>query len=182
MDFLTESKQIAGLIIADLRVFQDSRGNFREVFRKGWFPQRSWDVLQSNGSRSKQGVLRGLHYHFKQVDYWYVADGMLRAALFDMRPDSPTYMATQTIDMGTENELGLFIPVGVAHGFAALTDVLMFYYVDNYYDGADEYGVAWNDPALGIDWGVKNPIVSERDQANLPYSELDHAVLPRERV
>lgn len=175
-----ESEHIEGLMIADLKVFGDSRGNFREVFRREWFPQRSWDKLQSNGSRSKQGVLRGLHYHFKQVDYWYVAEGMLRAALFDMRPDSSTYMATHTIDMGGENEIGIFIPVGVAHGFAALTDVSMFYFVDNYYDGEDEFGVAWNDPALGIDWGVVDPIVSERDQTNLPYAQLDRATLPRQ--
>jgi dTDP-4-dehydrorhamnose 3,5-epimerase len=68
--------------------------------------------------------------------------------------------------MGEANPLGLFIPVGVAHGFAALTDVTMTYIVDNYYDSHDEFGILWNDPELNLDWGVENPLVSPRDMAN----------------
>jgi dTDP-4-dehydrorhamnose 3,5-epimerase len=169
---LTKSSLISGVIIANLKSFGDDRGRFREVFRKEWFPQRSWDTFQSNVSQSSQGVLRGLHYHYNQVDYWYVPSGKLRAGLFDMRPLSPTYGATQTIDMGEENDLGLFIPVGVAHGFSALTDVTMMYIVDNYYDNSDEYGVKWNDPLLNIDWGLTDPIVSDRDKNNPTWAEI----------
>ncbi|MGB1250114.1 MAG: dTDP-4-dehydrorhamnose 3,5-epimerase family protein [Candidatus Promineifilaceae bacterium] len=176
---LIESDKIAGVIIADLTVYGDERGSFRETFRKSWFPQRSWEVFQTNCSHSEAGVLRGLHYHFKQVDYWYVPSGTLRAALFDMRPNSPTYMATQTIDMGEKNDVGLFIPIGVAHGFAALTDVTLTYIVDNYFDGGDEYSVAWDDPALGIDWGLENPVVSERDQKNVVYAAVPMADRPK---
>ena len=176
---LVESDKISGVIIAQLIAYGDDRGSFRETFRKEWFPQRNWENFQSNCSQSMAGVLRGLHYHFHQVDYWYVPRGTIRAALFDMRPNSPTYMATQTIDMGEENDIGLFIPIGVAHGFATLTDATLMYIVDNYFDGSDEYGVAWNDPALGIDWGLENPIVSGRDQTNLVYKMVSAEKLPK---
>ena len=176
---LVESKKISGVMIAHLTSYGDGRGSFRETFRKEWFPQRNWDDFQTNCSHSMAGVLRGLHYHFRQVDYWYVPRGMIRAALFDMRPNSPTYMATQTIDMGEDNEIGLFIPIGVAHGFATLTDATLMYIVDNYFDGSDEYGVAWDDPALGIDWGLENPIVSGRDQNNLVYAMVSAENLPK---
>ena len=176
---IVESKTISGVFIANLTIHGDGRGSFRETFRKSWFPQRSWDNFQSNCSQSKAGVLRGLHYHFHQVDYWYVPRGTIRAALFDMRPNSPTYMATQTVDMGEENDIGLFIPVGVAHGFATLTDATLMYIVDNYFDGSDEYGVAWNDPALGIDWGLTDPVVSGRDQQNALYADVSAENLPK---
>lgn len=166
------SQKINGIITVKLRVFGDERGSFRETFRKEWFPQRSWDIVQTNCSHSTKGVLRGLHYHFKQVDYWFCPRGKIRAALFDMRPNSPTYMATETIDMGEENEIGLFIPIGVAHGFATLEDATLMYVVDNYHDGADEFGVKWDDPQLGIDWGLASPIVSGRDAGNSLYRDV----------
>lgn len=172
MHKIVESTQIAGVQIVHLQSFGDDRGSFREVFRKEWFPQRAWGVVQGNCSRSQAGVLRGLHYHFHQVDYWYMAAGTIRAALLDMRPNSPTYGATQTIDMGGANDIGVFIPIGVAHGFAALTDATLIYFVDNYFDGSDEYGVAWNDPALGIDWGLNDPMVSKRDQNNPLFADV----------
>lgn len=179
MNHLIESNKIKGVIIAKLSSYGDDRGSFREIFRREWLPQRSWDILQSNCSHSQAGVLRGLHYHFHQVDYWYVPRGTIRAALFDMRPDSPTYMATQTIDMGGVNDIGLFIPIGVAHGFATLTDATLIYFVDNYYNSLDEFGVAWNDPALGIDWGLQEPTLSGRDQKNRPYAEIPAEQLPK---
>lgn len=172
MTTLTESTLISGVYIAQLQAFGDGRGSFRETFRRDWFPQRSWDNVQTNCSHSQQGVLRGLHYHFKQVDYWYCPRGLIRAALFDMRPGSPTYMSIQTLDMGEENDVGLFIPIGVAHGFATLEDATLLYIVDNYYDGGDEFGVRWNDPELGIEWGLSKPIVSGRDQKNNLYENI----------
>ncbi|MCO5199752.1 MAG: dTDP-4-dehydrorhamnose 3,5-epimerase [Anaerolineae bacterium] len=172
MTTITESTTISGVYVVQLQSFGDDRGSFREFFRKEWFPQRSWDDLQTNCSHSKAGVLRGLHYHFHQVDYWFVPKGTIRAALFDMRPSSPTFMATQTVDMGEANERGLFIPIGVAHGFATLADATLVYVVDNYFDGRDEYGIAWNDPALGIDWELTEPVVSARDQNNPLFKDV----------
>jgi dTDP-4-dehydrorhamnose 3,5-epimerase len=131
--------------------------------------------MQSNRSESKPGVLRGLHYHFNQIDYWYVPAGKIRAAMVDLRPNSPTYLASQVVDMGEENNLGLFIPVGVAHGFLALTDCTMTYIVNNYYDSSDEFGVAWDDPALKVDWGTIPggiALVSPRDERNPRLSDI----------
>ncbi len=163
---LIESPAIKGLTIAQLKIFEDPRGRFMETFRKEWFPQRSWDIIQNNRSDSRQGVLRGLHFHYHQVDYWYCPFGRIRAGLVDLRPDSPTFRNATTIEMGEENNIGLFVPIGVAHGFAALTDCTLMYVVDNYYDATDEFGVAWNDPELGLTWGVENPIISDRDAKN----------------
>lgn len=179
MTQIQESTVIKDVYIATLKPFGDERGRFMETFRKGWFPQRSWDIIQTNRSDSKAGVLRGLHYHFQQVDYWYVIAGKIRAGLYDLRPGSLTYGAAQTIEMGEENQLGVFIPVGVAHGFVALTDVTLIYVVDNYYNGNDEFGVAWNDPALGVTWGVENPIVSARDAGNPLLADIPPDKLPK---
>ncbi len=159
-------EEIDGVQVAHLREYVDERGRFMETFRKEWFPQRSWEYVQCNRSDSRQGVLRGLHYHHHQIDYWYVPSGCLRAVLVDIRRSSPTYLNSYLVEMGEENEIGLFIPVGVAHGFVALTDVTLTYTVDNYFDGADERGVAWNDPAFNLAWGLPDPLVSERDRNN----------------
>ncbi|MEM7346822.1 MAG: dTDP-4-dehydrorhamnose 3,5-epimerase [Chloroflexota bacterium] len=166
MPDIQESAHIEGLQIVTLKAFGDDRGRFMETFRKEWFPQRSWDILQMNRSESTAGVLRGLHYHFYQVDYWCVLAGTIRAGLYDMRPDSPTYGTTQTIEMGETNEIGLFIPIGVAHGFITLTDATLTYVVDNYYNGDDEHGIAWNDPEVAMPWGVEAPVLSSRDADN----------------
>lgn len=180
MPSITESKLISGVYIVELQPFADERGRFMETFRKEWFPQRSWDCIQSNRSDSHAGVLRGLHYHHHQVDYWYTVRGALRAAIVDLRPSSPSYLASQTVEMGDDNEIGLFIPSGVAHGFVALTDVTLTYVVDSYYDGGrDEYGVAWNDPDLGLDWGVTPAAISERDAGNPRLRAIPPELLPQ---
>lgn len=178
-DFITSSECIAGVHIVRLRTFEDERGRFSETFRREWFPETDWSRMQSNRSDSVAGVLRGLHYHFKQVDYWYALRGRLRAGLVDLRASSPTYGKTQMIDMGEENNVGLFIPIGVAHGFAALEDCTLIYYVNNYYDSTDEYGVAWDDPQLKLDWGVSQPILSERDLNNPKMADIPANNRPR---
>ena len=169
---------IADVQVVELRPWKDDRGEFVELFRKEWFPQRGWERMQSNRSISRAGVLRGLHYHKKQVDYWFVMAGRLRVGLADLRPDSETYLQSATLDLSGDDPRGLFIPVGVAHGFVALTDVTLTYVVDNYYDGGDEFGVAWNDPQLAIEWRVEAPIISDRDAANPTLGEILAERLP----
>lgn len=179
-DFITTSDQIQGVKIVNLRAFSDERGRFMETFRLEWFPETDWSRLQHNRSDSRANVLRGLHYHFKQVDYWYLSAGCVRAGLVDLRPTSPTYRHAQTIEMDASTPTGLFIPIGVAHGFLTLTEVTLFYVVSNYYDGGkDEFGVAWNDPALQLDWGIDNPVVSPRDVRNPLLKDIPAAALPR---
>ena len=119
-----------------------------------------------------------MHYHLHQSDYWYVPTGWARVVLHDLRAGGPTDGVTMMLDLGQvnggdNNHLGVYIPPGVAHGFAALTDMTITYLVDGYYNPADELGVAWDDPAIGADWGLERPLVSERDAANPARSALE---------
>lgn len=178
-DFIADSKLIDGVQIAELRHFGDERGQFMETFRRAWFPQVSWERLQNNRSHSKAGVLRGLHYHFRQVDYWHLVAGHIRAGLVDLRPHSPTYKATQLVDLHGDQPRGLFIPIGVAHGFYAVTECVLMYIVNNYYDSSDEFGVAWNDPAIGLDWQPETaPLISERDANNPLMANIPADAVP----
>ena len=179
MTQIVSSDRIEGVKFTLLKAYGDERGRFLETFRKDWFPERSWSLLQTNRSDSVAGVLRGLHYHFQQVDYWYVPNGRIRVGLADLRPSSPTCGAVETIEIGDDHQIGVFIPVGVAHGFYALTNATLTYLVDNYYSGADELGVAWDDPDLAVPWQVTDPILSARDSANLRWKEIPADRLPR---
>lgn len=180
MTEILASAHIQDVRIVNFRVFADARGQFMETFRKEWFPDRSWQIIQSNRSHSKAGVLRGLHYHHHQVDYWQLMEGKIRVGLVDLRPWSPTYRATEIIDMDAASPVGLYIPVGVAHGFYAQTQATLLYLVDNYYTGSDELGVAWNDPALAVPWGIDNPILSERDAKNPRLADIPSHLLPQQ--
>jgi dTDP-4-dehydrorhamnose 3,5-epimerase len=174
------SQLIEGVYTVPIRVFEDERGRFMETFRRSWFPWVDWERLQGNRSDSRPGVLRGLHYHHLQIDYWYVPKGRIRAGMVDLRPSSPTYMATQILEIGEENNLGVFIPIGVAHGFLALTEATLMYMVNNYYDGGkDECGVAWNDPQINLNWGISDPLLSPRDLQNRFLKDIPPEELPK---
>ena len=176
---IIESDLIHGVKFAELQTFSDERGRFMETFRTEWFPERSFDIVQTNRSDSIAGVLRGLHYHFKQIDYWYVPKGMIRVGMADLRRGSPTFGNSQVLEIGDENQTGIFIPTGIAHGFLALTDVTLTYLVDNIFDGGDELGVAWNDPQLAVPWGVSHPILSRRDMENSHLADIADEKIPR---
>lgn len=168
---------IEGVHVVPLRKFGDERGHFFETFRRAWIPDAR-EMVQGNYSFSKAGVLRGMHYHLRQADFWAVPSGSVQAALYDLRRSSLTSGQSQMIRMGDFDLIGLYIPPGVAHGFFALTDAVMTYLVDAEYDGTDERGVRWNDPALGLAWGVVRPVLSERDQNNPLLAELPADILP----
>jgi dTDP-4-dehydrorhamnose 3,5-epimerase len=172
-----ESDVIPGVFIVPLRAFSDGRGYFFESFRRSWIPGVR-DMVQGNVSFSKAGVVRGMHYHLRQADFWLVPSGHVRAALFDLRRSSPSRFRSQVLELGDDHPLGVYIPKGIAHGFAALSDSFMTYLVDEYYDNSDEHGVRWDDPAFGLDWGVKDPIVSERDRQSPLAREIPEADLP----
>ena len=178
MAHMNESTAIQGVYLASLKPFEDERGRFVETFRQEWFPQRTWNVVQGNVSYSRAGVLRGLHYHRRQVDYWFVPCGIIRVGLCDLRRASPTYRAVQTLEIGDQNLMGVYIPIGVAHGFVALTDAILTYLVDNYYDDTDEHGVAWNDPDINLPWGITTPQLSPRDAQNPFLRDLPPESLP----
>ena len=172
------SAVIADVMIVTPDVFGDSRGRFIETYRRNWFPLGR-EMVQANRSDRQQGALVGLHYHFHQADYWYVTRGRARVVLHDLRLGSPSEGATEVLEIGEHDDRGVFIPPGVGHGFAAVTDLTLTYLVDSYYNPADELGVAWNDPELKADWGVDNPVVSARDSANPRPAEIPEHLRPR---
>jgi dTDP-4-dehydrorhamnose 3,5-epimerase len=153
---------IPGVVFRELDVHADERGTFSEIMRADSYPER---FVQSNHSKSRAGVLRGLHYHRRQADLWYVARGSALAALADLRERSTT-PATATLVMSPERPATLYVPPGVAHGFFAQTDLELIYWVSRYFDGGDEHGIAWDDPTLAIPWQTSSPILSERDASN----------------
>ncbi len=165
MPKIYESDRIAGVWLVEPTIHGDQRGMFIETYRREWFPNGR-EMLQGNRANRQADAVVGLHYHLHQADYWYVPFGHARVVLHDLREGGPTDRATLALDLTGENHLGVFIPPGVAHGFAAVTDMVITYLVDGYYNAADELGVMWNDPAVEADWGVTDPILSERDTAN----------------
>ena len=165
-----EQVGIDGAVIVPLSPIVDERGAFLELYRREWSP--GGEMVQSNLSRSRAGVLRGLHFHREQADYWVVSGGSALVGLFDLRGKSPTEGVAATVDMTAEEPRGLYIPAGVAHGFYARTDVALHYFVDRYFDNTDEFGVAWNDAEIGIVWPDDAPMLSERDRSNPSLAEV----------
>ncbi|MCC5953293.1 MAG: dTDP-4-dehydrorhamnose 3,5-epimerase family protein [Acidimicrobiia bacterium] len=180
---VTESDTIAGVFLVEPTVHGDERGYFVETYRRQWFPNGGREMVQANRGDRKAGAIVGLHYHLHQADYWYVPFGTARVVLHDLRDGGPTDGATLCFDLGrqpdgTHSHRGVFIPPGVAHGFASLTDMTITYLVDGYYNPADELGVAWDDPDIAADWGLDDPVLSARDQANPSRAELPEGRRP----
>jgi dTDP-4-dehydrorhamnose 3,5-epimerase len=162
---------IEGVILRDLVEHSDDRGSVSEIFRQSWLPDAD-AMVQANVSRSRAGVLRGLHVHREQADYWVVLAGSAFVGLADLRLGSPTERRAASVRLDAERAASaLYIPPGVAHGYYAETDLLLQYLVDRAYTGDDEFGVAWDDPDLGIDWPNSAPVLSDRDRSNAAFAE-----------
>ncbi|MFM8531520.1 MAG: dTDP-4-dehydrorhamnose 3,5-epimerase family protein [Ilumatobacteraceae bacterium] len=174
---IRESEIIAGVYICTPRTYGDARGLFVETFRREWVPG-SREMIQANRADRCAGTLVGLHYHLHQADYWYVPFGTARMVLHDLRAGGPTDGATLSIDLSPDLHRGVYSPPGVAHGFAALTDMTITYLVDQYYNPADELGVAWDDPAVNADWGVPSPLLSDRDRSNPGRDMIESRLRP----
>jgi dTDP-4-dehydrorhamnose 3,5-epimerase len=178
MPELIPSTVIDGVVLVRPDVHGDERGRFVETYRRSWFPDRP-EMIQGNRSEKQAGAVVGLHFHLHQADYWYALRGQVRVVLHDLRVGSRTDRATEVIDLTGDVDQGVYIPPGVAHGFASLSDVLLTYLVDNYYDASDELGLAWDDPAVDADWGVTDPILSKRDQSNPGRDDIPEDIRPR---
>ncbi len=176
-----EQGAIAGVFVVTPDVHGDERGRFVETYRRAWFPEGR-EMLQGNRSDKQAGAIVGLHYHLHQADYWYVPRGRARVGLHDLRAGSPTDGQTLALEIGEHDHRGVFIPPGVAHGFSALSDLTITYLVDQYYNPDDELGVAWNDPAIGMDWKVAEPILSRRDRENPRRTDLPPGRRPTWRL
>jgi dTDP-4-dehydrorhamnose 3,5-epimerase len=160
---------IEGTWLVPLTRHPDERGFVAEMFRRSWVPGMG-EMLQANLSRSQPNVLRGLHFHRRQADYWTVLSGTALVGLFDLRKGSPTEGKKAEVELSVEALRCLYIPRGVAHGFYTPDGILLQYLVDRYYTGDDEFGVAWDDPDLGISWRASAPILSDRDRSNPPLA------------
>ena len=178
MATVTESAVVKGVFVVEPDVHGDPRGRFIETYRREWFPHGR-EMVQGNRGDRRAGAIVGLHYHLHQADYWYVPFGRARVILHDLREGGPTDGATLSLALSDDNHLGVFIPPGVAHGFAAVTDMTITYLVDGYYNPNDELGVAWDDPAVSADWGIAEPALSTRDQQNPGRAALPDALRPR---
>lgn len=162
-------------VLKDLLVFEpeihsDHRGSFLEIFENSRYSQvigNQFTFVQDNFSRSYKGVLRGLHFQVNrpQGKLVTVINGVVFDVVVDLRPDSPSYKQIFTIELDSSKGTQLWIPPGMAHGFCVLSDSADFFYkCTEYYAPSLERGVVWNDPELGIEWPVKEPLVSERDK------------------
>jgi dTDP-4-dehydrorhamnose 3,5-epimerase len=177
-----ESPIINGVVHVQPDVHGDERGIFIETYRRSWFPNGR-EMIQANRADRAAGAIVGLHFHLHQADYWYVPFGRARVVLHDLRVGSPTEGATEMLDLGarddgTHDHTGVYIPPGVAHGFASVTDMTITYLVDGYYNAADELGVAWDDPEIDADWEITNPILSQRDSGNPKRSAIAKELRP----
>jgi dTDP-4-dehydrorhamnose 3,5-epimerase len=160
---------IPGLIEIFPKIFPDNRGYFFESFRQDWLSslgiEQHW--VQDNQSFSQKGTVRGLHFQhapFAQAKLVRVISGKVLDVAVDLRKDSPTFGKSYSTILDSERNNLFYVPVGFAHGFAVLEDAVFVYKCSNYYHKASEGGITWNDPALGIDWGVSDPIISEKDK------------------
>lgn len=178
MPSIVPSSAIRDVVVVAPDVHGDERGRFTEMYRRQWFPLGR-EMVQANRSERQAGSVVGLHYHLHQADYWYALRGRARVVLHDLRLGSPTDGATEVLELCGDEDRGLFIPPGVAHGFAALTDLLLCYLVDGYYNPDDELGLAWDDPEVGADWGIAAPVLSARDLGNPRRHALEASLRPR---
>jgi dTDP-4-dehydrorhamnose 3,5-epimerase len=184
-----EPSRLSGVRYGRVVRHADERGSFRELWRASEFGELDPSLagvrqgsasrfVQANISTSAPGVLRGLHYHRRQLDYWVVAIGRAFVALVDVRPVMRGVGQAEVETRELAADEFVVIPAGIAHGFLALERLEVIYLVTNEFDGSDELGFAWDDPAVGVPWPVLEatpdgrPILSERDQSNPSLAEL----------
>ena len=159
---------IPGLVEIFPRIFTDERGLFFESFNTQLFEQLGLptNFVQDNQSFSVKGVVRGLHFQkapFAQGKLVRVISGRVLDVAVDIRPESPTFGKHEIFELRSDINNMAYVPEGFAHGFVALEDSVFSYKCTNIYNKTAESGILWNDPDLNIDWGISNPIVSEKD-------------------
>jgi len=169
---------IEGLCIITPDVFSDERGFFFEGYQKERYQKLGVEAefVQDNISFSKKGVLRGLHYQvppFDQGKLVSVLQGSVLDVAVDIRSASPTFGKYVSVELSAENKKQFFIPSGFAHGFLALEEGTLFQYkCTNVYSKECDRGILWNDPELGIEWGIVNPILSPKDEQHPFWKDM----------
>jgi len=160
---------LPGVLLIEPQVFGDARGWFMETYSKKKMPQIKCEFVQDNQSYSAQkGTLRGIHFQkppMEQAKLVRCVRGALMDFVVDLRPESETFKQWISVDLSAENKKQLFVPRGFGHAFLTLTDdTEIIYKADNYYSPEHDAAIIWSDPEIGIDWGIENPIVSEKDK------------------
>lgn len=179
MNLTVTPTEIPGVLILEPKVFGDSRGFFLESFNQDSFRQATGldvNFVQDNHSRSRKGVLRGLHYQLPphaQGKLVRVVSGSVFDVAVDIRRDSPTYGRWVGVSLTAENHRQLWIPPGLAHGFLVTSESADFLYKTTaYYAPSHERSIAWNDPAIGVTWPLEGqPELSAKDAVGTPLSE-----------
>jgi dTDP-4-dehydrorhamnose 3,5-epimerase len=170
---------LPGPIIIKPDIFGDARGFFMETFQARRYAEAGiiGPFVQDNLSRSARGVLRGIHLQnpSPQGKLVSVLNGHVRDVAVDVRRGSPTFGKHVSVELSDENRWQFWVPRGFAHGFVVLSETADFFYkCDAPYSPADEIVVRWDDPALGIDWGIEAPSLSARDAIGRPLAEIDN--------
>ena len=161
---------LADLVVVNIEYFKDARGFFIESWNKRDFAQAGLtdEFVQDSHSRSGYGVLRGLHYQDMRAPLAKLVRctvGRILDVAVDLRMNSKTFGKWFSIELSSENQTQLYVPIGFAHGFATLSEVCEVQYKQTaFYRPEYESGIAWNDPDLGIEWQYSDPILSKRDQ------------------
>lgn len=178
-----EATKFSGLLVIDPQCFGDDRGFFMETFQVQRY--RGYGIaeefVQDNHSRSEAGVLRGLHFQVKRPHAQIVT--VMRGQIFDvavdLRRDSSTFGEWYGVELSEDGPRQIYMAPGFAHGFCVLSKVADLYYkVSGFYDQADEGGVVWNDPRIGVRWPVDQPVLSNRDRSFPMLGDLDQERLP----
>lgn len=160
-----------GVEVIPMTTHRDDRGALTEIFREEW--GTGLNLVQWNLAKNETNVLRGPHVHLIHDDYLVVVAGQARVGLRDLRKGSTTEGLSARLDVTTDELTAIVIPTGVLHGFYFPEPSIHVYAVTHYWDPVhDEYGCRWDDPGLGIDWGVADPILSEKDRSLPPLSKL----------
>jgi len=172
---------IPDVLIIEPKVFGDERGFFFESFNRRQFAEligRNVDFVQDNHSRSVKNVLRGLHYQIQQPQgkLVRVVQGTVLDVAVDIRRSSPTFGQYVAVELSAENKRMLWVPEGFAHGFVVLSDTAEFLYkTTDYWVPEFERSIAWNDPAIGIQWPIQGePSLSAKDQQAKALAEAEH--------
>lgn len=180
MPFKFEQLDLPGPVLIAMEAFGDERGFFMETYKRSQFVEGRVPetFVQDNFSRSQRGVLRGLHYQnppAAQGKLVHAVRGEILDVAVDIRKGSPTYAQWATATLSDENHHMLYVPPGFAHGFLALSEeVDVAYKVTSEYSPEHDRGIAWNDPVIGLELPIENPILSEKDAALPGLAEADN--------
>ncbi len=178
---------IPGLMVATPDIYPDDRGWFMESYHAQRYFNNGIKAafVQDNRSRSSKNVLRGLHFqlHTPQAKLVSCTMGRIWDVAVDIRWGSPTFKQWFGLELSAENREQFYIPAGFAHGFCVLSDEAeIVYKCSEFYDPKDDRGIQWDDPDIGVEWPVSDPVLSQKDTIRIPFAKLKEADFPHVRL